>query len=68
LNRLGYIDSRIHPLQQSGTAARFVLDLRVMDGQLCLDGSVTGAKATVKPFAAEVTESCLRGLERQRDD
>lgn len=59
LNNLGYIDSSIHALERSGTTTRFVLDLRFMDGQLCLDGLVAGKKASVKAFGAEAeAESC----------
>ncbi len=52
LNRLGYIDERIHDLEQSGPTTHFFLDLRFMGGSLCLDGSVTGTKVVVEAFGA----------------
>ncbi|MER7758739.1 hypothetical protein [Streptomyces sp. NPDC097619] len=42
LNGLGYPDSRIHALERSGIGTRFVLDLRLDGGRLCLEGSAAG--------------------------
>lgn len=55
LNDLGYIDERIHDLQQSGATTRFFLDLRFMGNSLCLDGSVTDTKAVIEAFGTSET-------------
>lgn len=55
LNALGYIDERIHGLERSGATTRFFLDLRVMGGSLCLDGSAAGPRTVVEAFAAPGT-------------
>ncbi|WP_324786194.1 hypothetical protein [Streptomyces sp. H51] len=55
LNDLGYINERIHGLRRSGATTRFFVDLRVMGGSLCLDGSVTGTKSVVTAYAASAT-------------
>jgi hypothetical protein len=55
LNDLGYIDERIHGLEQSGTATRFFLDLRDQGGRLCLDGSAAGEKTVVDKCATPAT-------------
>ncbi|MGW1267717.1 hypothetical protein [Streptomyces sp. NPDC002491] len=55
LNDLGYIDERIHDLKQSGTATRFLLDLRDRGGRLCLDGSAAGEQTVVDKCVAPVT-------------
>ncbi|MFB6717943.1 hypothetical protein ACFCZY_39895 [Streptomyces sp. NPDC056237] len=51
LNRLGYIDSRIHGLKTERGVVRFYLDLRVMGGQLALKGTAAGKKTTIETFA-----------------
>ncbi|WP_234389090.1 hypothetical protein [Streptomyces sp. AS58] len=55
LNNLGYIDDRIHRLAQSGTTTRFLLDLRVDGGRLCLDGSAAGEQTDVEKCVAPRT-------------
>ncbi|MER5602911.1 hypothetical protein [Streptomyces sp. NPDC002265] len=55
LNGLGYIDGRIHGLEQSGTTTRFFLDLRDQGGRLCLDGSAAGEKTVVDKCVAPAT-------------
>ncbi|MEU4087745.1 hypothetical protein [Streptomyces aureus] len=55
LNDLGYIDGRIHGLEQSGSATRFLLDLRDQGGRLCLDGSAAGEKTVVDKCVAPAT-------------
>jgi len=55
LNDLGYINERIHNLRKSGATTRFYVDLRVLGGSLCLDGSVTGTTTVVTAFAAPPT-------------
>lgn len=51
LNELGYIDSRVHGLEARRDAVRFFLDLRVMGGQLALEGAAAGKETTVEAFA-----------------
>ncbi|MER5357690.1 hypothetical protein [Streptomyces sp. NPDC002785] len=51
LNKLGYIDSRIHGLKAERGVVRFYLDLRVMGGQLALKGASAGKNTTVEAFA-----------------
>ncbi|WP_405950608.1 hypothetical protein OG588_34150 [Streptomyces prunicolor] len=55
LNDLGYINERIHNLRKSGATTRFYVDLRVLGGSLCLDGSVTSTTTVVTAFAAPPT-------------
>lgn len=52
LNDLGYIDERIHDLEQSGTTTRFFVDLRDRGGRLCLDGSAAGEQTVVEMCVA----------------
>ncbi|GGJ67080.1 hypothetical protein GCM10012282_75100 [Streptomyces lacrimifluminis] len=47
LNGLGYIDERIHGLQQDGKATRFHLDLREKGGRLCEAGLAAGVESDV---------------------
>ncbi|MFE9767181.1 hypothetical protein ACFYPC_22100 [Streptomyces sp. NPDC005808] len=51
LNKLGYTDSRIHGLHAEQGIVRFYVDLRVMGGQLALNGTAAGNKTTVGAFA-----------------
>lgn len=55
LNDLGYIDERIHDLEQSGTTTRFSLDLRAQGGRLCLNGSAAGEETVVDTCVAPAT-------------
>ncbi|MEU6592517.1 hypothetical protein ABZ923_25370 [Streptomyces sp. NPDC046881] len=55
LHELGYLDERVHGLRRTGATTRFLLDLRVLGGALCLDGSVTRTGAVVTAFAAPPT-------------
>ncbi|MFK0257018.1 hypothetical protein [Streptomyces sp. NPDC090445] len=55
LNDLGYIDERIHDLKQSGPTTRFLLDLRVDGGRLCLKGAAAGEETTVEKCVAPKT-------------
>ncbi|WP_327235022.1 hypothetical protein OG349_14715 [Streptomyces sp. NBC_01317] len=52
LTDLGYLDERIHRLERSGATTHFYLDLRVLGGSLCLEGTVTGTKAVVEAYGA----------------
>ncbi|MFG2878144.1 hypothetical protein ACGFYU_24580 [Streptomyces sp. NPDC048337] len=58
LNGAGYPSSRIHELARSGDSTRFVLDLRVMGGQLCMSGAVTGSKTVIEAYGGDVTVAC----------
>ncbi|MFF3406590.1 hypothetical protein ACFYW8_10310 [Streptomyces sp. NPDC002742] len=55
LNGLGYIDERIHGLEQDGKATRFYLDLRENGGQLCEAGLAMGAETEVTACTAPAT-------------
>ncbi|OKK06979.1 hypothetical protein AMK26_10865 [Streptomyces sp. CB03234] len=58
LRGLGYLDERIHGVRRSGEKVTFVLDLRVMGGQLCLSGSTTGTRTAIEPYGASVEVDC----------
>lgn len=55
LNDLGYIDERIHGLEQDGEATRFYLDLRESGGRLCEAGRAAGEVTDVNVCAAPAT-------------
>ncbi|MEV8597974.1 hypothetical protein [Streptomyces sp. NPDC052012] len=55
LNDLGYPDERIHGLERSGQATRFLLDLRVDGGRLALKGSAAGERTDIEGYAAPRT-------------
>ncbi|MFJ3797352.1 hypothetical protein ACIPSJ_13750 [Streptomyces sp. NPDC090088] len=57
LNGLGYIDERIHGLQQDGKVTRFYLDLREKGGRLCEAGTAAGEETDVTPCTAPATGS-----------
>ncbi|MGW1464012.1 hypothetical protein ACWCPT_06605 [Streptomyces sp. NPDC002308] len=52
LNRLGYVDARIHALRQDGRTTRFYLDLRESGGQLCVSGLAAGEATNVTKCVA----------------
>ncbi len=52
LNDLGYIDERIHGLEQVGRTTRFRLDLREKGGRLCENGSAAGEETDISPCVA----------------
>ncbi|MGI5482363.1 hypothetical protein [Streptomyces lavendofoliae] len=58
LGGLGYLDERILGLRSAGGGVEFTLDLRLMDGQLCLSGSTTGAKTVIDPYGASTGVGC----------
>ncbi|MEV0175223.1 hypothetical protein AB0I00_29400 [Streptomyces sp. NPDC050803] len=58
LHTLGYIDERIDGPQLDGEKVNFTLDLRIMDGQLCLSGSTTGTHTTIDPYGASPEVDC----------
>ncbi|MFJ8080000.1 hypothetical protein ACIQ6Y_05130 [Streptomyces sp. NPDC096205] len=55
LNGLGYTDERIHGLERSGPATRFLIDLRDKGGRLYLDGSAAGEQTLVEGLVAPRT-------------
>ncbi|MEU6986729.1 hypothetical protein ABZ946_25385 [Streptomyces sp. NPDC046324] len=55
LNDLGYIDERIHGLEQSDATTRFLLDLRMNGGRLCVDGSAGGEEPAIEKCVAPAT-------------
>jgi hypothetical protein len=58
LNHLGYIDGQMRGPRLAGSAVQFTLDLRVMDGLLCLSGSTDGRKTTIRPYAVSPELNC----------
>ncbi|MEU2061221.1 hypothetical protein [Streptomyces sp. NPDC013455] len=58
LRRLGYVDERVEGPRMAGASVTFTLDLRVMGGQLCLDGTVTGDRTTVAAYGATPQVKC----------
>ncbi|MEU7024624.1 hypothetical protein ABZ990_28845 [Streptomyces sp. NPDC046203] len=50
LKALGYTDGRINGLERTGRTTRFVLDLRLLEDPLCLEGEVTAGTTVIKPF------------------
>ncbi|MGW4032768.1 hypothetical protein ACWEFL_26285 [Streptomyces sp. NPDC004838] len=65
LRGLGYIDERIHGPQRSGDRVEFTLDLRILGGELCLSGNVTGTKTVIEPYGASSEVDCT-DVERRR--
>ncbi|MER6134044.1 hypothetical protein [Streptomyces sp. NPDC001815] len=55
LNDLGYVDERVHDLEQSGETTRFLLDLRDKGGRLCLEGSAAGDHTVIDKCVAPAT-------------
>ncbi|MEU1039679.1 hypothetical protein ACFYP4_08750 [Streptomyces sp. NPDC005551] len=55
LNRLGYIDERIHGLKQAGRATHFLLDLRENGGRLCETGRAADDQTEVTACTAPAT-------------
>lgn len=55
LNRLGYIDERMHGLKQDGKVTRFHLDLRENGGRLCEAGTASGETTDMTPCVAPAT-------------
>ncbi|MET9017122.1 hypothetical protein ABZX74_40660 [Streptomyces olivaceoviridis] len=58
LRGLGYLDERVDGPRRSAGAVGFTLDLRIMGGHLCLDGTVTGARTAVLPYGASPRITC----------
>lgn len=51
LNKLGYVSSRIHSLKAKGAGVSFLVDLRLMGGQLALKGTAAAAETKVSAYA-----------------
>lgn len=58
LRGLGYLDERVDGPRRSAGGVGFPLDLRIMGGQLCLDGTVTGTKTAMVPYGASPQVTC----------
>lgn len=58
LHRLGYIDQRIDGPRRSGDTVEFTLDLRLMDGELCQSGSVTGTRTVIDSYGGSAEVGC----------
>ncbi|MFJ3667506.1 hypothetical protein ACIPSE_13740 [Streptomyces sp. NPDC090106] len=58
LRRLGYIEERIEGPRRSGGGVAFTLDLRLMGGRLCLDGTATAGRTVVEPYGAGPDADC----------
>lgn len=58
LRGLGYIDLRIHGPQRSGESVEFTLDLRLLGGELCLSGKVTGTRTVTDPYGGSPEVAC----------
>ncbi|MGW0839020.1 hypothetical protein ACWD26_02460 [Streptomyces sp. NPDC002787] len=67
LRDLGYIDESVQGLRDSGDGVRFLLDLRVMGGQLCLAGDVTATRTVIEPFGAQASDFVECGDVRRHD-
>jgi hypothetical protein len=65
LNDLGYVDERIHDLEQSGATTRFFLDLRDKGGRLCLEGTAAGEQTVVDKCVAPATGPFAAGEREQ---
>jgi hypothetical protein len=61
LGSLGYIDERIHGLEQDDGATRFYLDLRVNGGRLCEAGLAAGEQSDVTVCTAPATGAFVVG-------
>ncbi|GGY89637.1 hypothetical protein GCM10010300_37280 [Streptomyces olivaceoviridis] len=58
LRGLGHLDERVDGPRRSAGGVGFTLDLRIMGGHLCLDGTVTGARTAVLPYGASSRVTC----------
>jgi hypothetical protein len=65
LNDLGYVDERIHGLEQSGATTRFFLDLRDKGGRLCLQGSAAGEQTVIDKCVAPATGPFTSGEQKR---
>ncbi|MFI6275009.1 hypothetical protein [Streptomyces sp. NPDC050988] len=58
LRGLGYVDQRIHGPQRSGESVEFTLDLRLLGGELCLSGKVTGTRTVTDAYGGSPEVGC----------
>ncbi|NNN38385.1 hypothetical protein HLK59_50530 [Streptomyces sp. S3(2020)] len=58
LHGLGYIEERVHTPRGTAGPVEFTLDLRVMDGQLCLSGSTTGTRTIIEAYGGSPEVEC----------
>ncbi|KKD02575.1 hypothetical protein TN53_39740 [Streptomyces sp. WM6386] len=58
LHDLGYIAERVDMPRRAADHVEFTLDLRVMDGQLCLSGSTTGTRTTIEAYGGSPEVEC----------
>ncbi|MEV7886491.1 hypothetical protein ACWD3I_00825 [Streptomyces sp. NPDC002817] len=58
LHDLGYIAERVHTPPRAAGHVEFTLDLRVMDGRLCLSGSTTGTRTTIEAYGGSPEVEC----------
>ncbi|WP_249125850.1 hypothetical protein [Streptomyces sp. A2-16] len=59
LHDLGYIDERIHGPRRSGEQVKFTLDLRLLGGELCLDGTTGPGGTVVESYGGSPEVECL---------
>ncbi|MFF0010278.1 hypothetical protein [Streptomyces sp. NPDC005374] len=59
LHDLGYIDERIHGPRRSGDTVKFTLDLRLLGGELCLDGTTGSGGTVVESYGGSQEVECL---------
>ncbi|MDQ0601453.1 hypothetical protein QF037_005798 [Streptomyces canus] len=58
LHDLGYIEERVHTPRHASDHVEFTLDLRLMDGQLCLSGTTTGTRTTIEAYGGSPEVEC----------
>ncbi|MFD3841607.1 hypothetical protein ACFWWC_35935 [Streptomyces sp. NPDC058642] len=58
LRDLGYIEERVHSPRHASGHVEFILDLRLMDGQLCLSGTTTGTRTTIEAYGGSPEVKC----------
>ncbi|MGW7209538.1 hypothetical protein [Streptomyces sp. NPDC054837] len=58
LRDLGYIEERVHTPRPASDHVEFTLDLRLMDGQLCLSGTTTGTRTTIEAYGGSPEVEC----------
>jgi hypothetical protein len=58
LHDLGYIEERVHTPRPASGRVEFILDLRLMDSQLCLSGTTTGTRTTIEAYGGSPEVKC----------
>lgn len=59
LHDLGYIDERIHGPHRSGDTVKFTIDLRLLGGELCLDGTTGSGGTVVEAYGGSTEVECM---------